>query len=68
MIVEIKYKLQGKGTETEFDSWFVFFKDENRVPELITNDYTGNKMDLSNVDLSKMTEQQRTDLINILSI
>ena len=68
MIEKIEYKLQGKGTKTEFDSWFVFFTDENVAPILVDENYKGDKMDLSNIDLSKMTEQQRKDLITILSI
>lgn len=68
MIKEIQYKLQGEGTKNEFDSWFIYYVDENRTIDFVTKDSEQARVDLSKVDLSNMTEQQRTDLIKILSI
>lgn len=38
MIKEITYKLQGVGTDKEFDSWIIDYNDENKVSDIVYKD------------------------------
>jgi len=38
MIKNITYKLQGAGTDNEFDSWVIEYEDENRIADIVYKD------------------------------
>ncbi len=72
MIKKITYKLQAEGTEHPFDSWWLIYEDPLRVPDLIYKDTVVVKpetinTDLTNTDLSEMTEDQRIEIVEILT-
>ncbi len=72
MIKKITYKLQAEGTNGAFDSWWLIYEDPLRVPDLIYKDTVVVKpeainTDLTNTDLSELTEQQRIEIVEILS-
>lgn len=72
MIKKITYKLQAEGTNQSYDSWWLIYEDTNRVPDLIYKNTIIVKpdsvnSDLTNTDLSEMTEEQRIEIINILT-
>jgi len=59
MIKEIKYKLQGKGTDNEFDSWVITYNNENTPPNIVYTDPSiVSKMDISNVDIDTLDSNQ----------
>lgn len=67
-IDRIEYKLQGKGTDNEFDSWVIYYKD-GYAPEIVTKDpVIVEKVDMSNVDLSTITQEQLTQLKAVLGL
>lgn len=72
MIKKITYKLQAEGTDTPYDSWILVYEDTEKVPDLIYKDTIIVKpeslnADLTNTDLSEMTDEQRTEIVNILT-
>ena len=68
MIKEIKYKLQGKGTSNEFDSWIIEYND-GRIPEIVYEDPNIiKKMNISNIDINTLNDSQVEELKTILGI
>jgi hypothetical protein len=72
MIKKITYKLQAEGTDNSYDSWWLIYEDPLRVPDLIYKDTTIVKpeainTDLTNTDLSELTEDQRIEIVEILT-
>ena len=72
MIKKITYKLQAEGTNQSYDSSWLIYEDTKRVPDLVYKDTVIVKpesinSDLTNTDLSEMTDEQRTEIVNILT-
>lgn len=61
MIEKTVYKKQGDGR----DSWIIYYSD--RVPEIVFEDPSIQKgLDISNVDLTTLTEEQKQQLKELL--
>tara|TARA_R110002049_G_C8933213_1_gene544339 strand:- start:98 stop:307 length:210 start_codon:yes stop_codon:yes gene_type:complete len=68
MIEKVTYKLQGKGTLKEFDSWIIEYND-GRIPDIVYEDPNIiKKMNISNIDINTLNDSQVEELKTILGI
>ena len=56
-IKKIVKKIQGKGTAKAKDSWWIYYTDPDRIPELVFEDPNiEKKQDLSKIDIDSITD------------